>query len=425
MRLLRRCLPWIVSVVLFGCSPAASLTATPTEPDQPGPTPSATATPPTLDDSPVTLLLWLPARFSPDADNPAARLLSERLQTFDSNHPGITVSWRIKDEQGPAGLLETLRAADSAAPAALPDLVALDPTSLNTAALKGLVVPLTDIVTAPTSDDWYPHAVEAAQVDGAFFGYPFASEASVLAYRSSAFDTPPLSWSAVLESNRTFLVPAGDPDALFTLIQYDALGGSLQSSAGLPALDPTLLSSVLAFYGSARSAGVLPRDIDSYQTDMDTWQALKEGRVHSALAPLSQYFAEQGLQLLSVAPLPTRDGAGTSMGLTWSWALVAKSAHRQQAIGDLLRWLADPAFLGSWTESLGLIPPQPAALDRWSNDDQAAIAALLAATLRPRPTEETLATFGPPLHEAILDVLSEGKTPDSAALAAAQSVHRP
>ncbi|MGA9532606.1 MAG: extracellular solute-binding protein [Anaerolineales bacterium] len=401
------------------------MTATPTKPGQLDSTPSATPATDAGSDGPLNLTLWLPPRFSPDADNPAAALLAERLQAYDSSHPDITIDWRIKDAQGPAGLLETLRAAHSAAPSALPDLIALDPTSLRTAALKGLVAPLVDVVSAPTSDDWYPHAVEAAQVDGALFGYPFASEATVLAYRSSAFDTPPLSWSGLLDSNRTFLFPAGDPEALFTLTQYIAIGGNLQSSAGLPALDPTLLSSVLAFYGSARSAGTLPRDIDDYPTDMETWQALKSGRVHSALAPLSEFFAEQGSQLLSVAPLPTRDGIGTSLGTTWSWALVAQSADRQAATGELLQWLGEPSFLGAWTEALGLVPPRPTALNSWTDDNQAAVAALLATSMRPRPTEETLATFGPPLRDAVLAVLSGGKTPDSAALTAAQSIHRP
>lgn len=425
MRLVHRCFPWLLSILLFGCSPGPALTATATKPEQVGPTPSATQ-PASVDSrGPFDLTLWLPPRFNPDADNPAAKLLAERLQQFDAAHPEISIRWRIKDEHGPAGLLETLRAANSAAPSALPDLIALDPTSLNTAALKGFVLPLDEVVSAPTQDGWYPLAVKASQVDGAFFGYPFASDGSVLAYRSSAFAAPPQSWSALLESNRTFLFPAGDPDALFTLTQYEALGGSLQSGDGLPALDPTFLSSVLAFYSSGRSAGTFPTDLDSYHTETETWQALKEGRVHSAVAPLSEVFTEQGTQFISVTPLPTRDGTGTSLGTTWCWALVTRSENRQAAVGELMRWLDEPAFLGPWTEALGLIPPKPEALDRWADDDQAAVAALLANVLQPVPTEETLATFGPPLHEAILAVLDQGKTPDGAALIAAQSIHRP
>lgn len=425
MRLIRLALPLVLTSLMLGCAPAASPTAPPPTPEQPGVTPSATPAPPAESTGPVQLMLWLPPRFNPDADTPAAGLLAERLNSFDSAHPQVSIQWRVKDEQGPAGLLETLRAANAAAPSALPDLIALDPISLNTAALKGLITPLTDVVDAPTDDDWYPHAVEAAMIDGAFYGLPFASDAMVMAYRTSAFNTPPLSWSALLESNRTFAFPAGDPDALYTLVQYEALGGSLQSSSGLPAIDPTALSSVLAFYASAKNAGTLPRDVENYKSDLETWQSLKDGRVHSAVAPLSAFFAEQGSQLLSVTPLPTRDGSGTSLGETWSWALASSSTERKAAAGDLLRWLSEPSFLGMWTEALGLVPPRPDALDQWSNEKMAAVAALLATSLQPRPTEETLATFGPPLHDAVLAILNEAQTPDAAALTAAQSIHRP
>jgi ABC-type glycerol-3-phosphate transport system substrate-binding protein len=425
MRSLHRWLPWFLAVLVGGCSPGPTpaLTAAPT--DSVEPTPSVAPLPPSEDSGPMALTLWVPPRFDPDADDDAGHLLADRLRAFDSSHPGITLDWRVKDERGPAGLIETLRAANTAAPTALPDLIALDPTGMYTAALKGLITPMDGIIATPTTEDWYPHAAQAASIDGAFYGYPFASDATVLAYRASAFDTPPLSWSTLLDSNRTFVFPAGDPNALFTLVQYQSLGGGLRSDSGLPTLDPTALSSVLAFFASARTAGILPRDVTDYSTNASTWESLKSGRVYAAVAPLSRYLAEQGAQFISVAPLPTQDGAGASLGWTWSWAVVTTDPDRQAALADLLSWLQEPGFLGPWTEALGLVPPQPAALDNWSQDDRAAIAALLAASLQARPGEETLATFGPPLHEAVDAVLNESRTPDIAALAAAQAIQRP
>lgn len=370
-------------------------------------------------------MIWLPPEFDPEQETEAGQLMAARLQSFSDDHPGLTVEVRAKAKEGPGGLLETLRAASTAAPSALPDVIALDPTGLNTAALKGLIVPLDGILTAPNDTEWFAHVQLAARIDGQFYGYPFASDALVMAYRPGAFESTPRSWSGMMASERTFLFPAGDPQALFTLVQYEAVGGGLVSDAGRPSLDPIALANLLGIYGSSRSAGVLPVDATDYQTAQATWQALLTGQVHSALAPFSSYLQERGGQLISVAPLITRDGAGVSVGRTWSWAIVAKEPERQEMAAELILWLHDPEFLGAWTEAIGLIPPTPDSLDRWGDSSDSSVTTLLANSMRARPSEESLATFGPPLQEAVLSVLQGGTTPDAAALRAAQSVQGP
>lgn len=375
----------------------------------------------------MTLTVWLPPFLSPGPGNesPAAEMLSQRLQEFNQSRPDLQINVRIKAERGPGGLLETMQAATTAAPETLPDLIALDPVGLNTAALKGMIQPLGVELDPPSEESWYPHAIEASQVDGEFYGYPFASDGWILAYRSSSFTNPPLSWNQLIESSRTFLFPAGDSEALFTLIQYEVIGGTLTAEDGRPALNPTTLSSVLASYASAQSAGVLPSDLASYETPQDTWQALLNGRVQSAVSPLSAYFGSDNNTSISASPLPTRDGNGVGISQTWNWAIVTNDPVRQIAVQDLIEWLSAPEFLGPWTQALGYLPPTRAALELWEEDSNAAVATLLASSLRGRPSEENLATFGQPIHEAVIAVLNEDLTPDAAALQAAQRVQNP
>lgn len=422
----RPCLPLLAAVVFAACSPNLSsegpaATTEPTDTLAVSPTAAPGRSEPTTRD----LLLWLPPRFDPAAEGEAAQLLQSQLEAFEAEHPGVTVQTRIKGETGPGGLLETLSAAKTVAPDVLPDVIALHPAALTSATLKGLIQPLDDVTARPTEDGWFPYAVLAAEIDGGFYGLPFASDAQVFAYRTGVYSSPPRSWSLVLDTNQPFLFPAGDQEALFTLIQYQSLGGNLTGPSGRPALDPTALSRVLAFYGSARSSRLLSEDALSVTTAEQSWQAFLEGRAAGSVAPLSSFLNRPNSTFLSASPLPNRDGDGVSIAYTWSWALVATDPERQQLAADLIQMLLQPDFLGPWSEALGLLPPSTVALDNWQEGADASVVALLAPTLQPRPSEETLATFGPHLKEAVSSVLSGGMSPDEAALQAAQSVQSP
>lgn len=400
--------------------------ATPTPTPLPAtPTGPSTAVPGGSPSGPALLTLWLPPSLDPGAESTAAELLQQRLDRFQSDHPELRLEIRIKAEAGPGGLLESLRAASEAAPEALPDLVVLSPSSLHAAALKGLIQPLTGVIDPPESESWYAHAVEAATIDEAFYGLPLASDALIFAYRSSTFESAPSSWSRLLQSDRPWLFPAADAEALFTLAQYQALGGQLVGSTGRPTLDPTQLSRVLAFYGSSRSAGLLHLSATQQESARTTWESLLSGRVDAAVAWYSLFANAEDVRFITAVSLPTQSGEATSYATTLTWAMVASDATRQRRAGELLTWLSDPEFNGPWTEALGMLPPTSAALDQWSDGETASLAALLVTTLHSRPSEETLATFGPALRTATGAVLAEEMSPDAASLQAAQSIQSP
>lgn len=375
--------------------------------------------------TPMRLVLWLPGSLAPDRSTTAGALLADRLAQFEATHPQVSLYTRLKAEAGTAGLLESLIAAAAAAPSALPDLVLLDPVGLSTAALRGLIVPLDDLVAAPSEPEWYAFAVEAARVDGVVFGLPVGADAQVFAYRTDAYTSPPTSWSGLLDAQFPILFPAADPSAAFTLAQLMAEQARLYDDAGRPVIDQPKLVDVLEFYQAARSAGVLPLSARQYASVSDTWRAFKEGRTLAAEARLRPFLLEGNPAIHAAAPLPTRSGSGISMTSSWSWALVAREAERQQAVLELFQWLIDPEFLGSWTLAAGLLPPTPETLQRWPLGSTSSLASRMVTAALPAPTAETAATFGPPLQQAVLSVLSGQATPAEAALAAAQSVANP
>jgi ABC-type glycerol-3-phosphate transport system substrate-binding protein len=383
--------------------------------------PTTTALPaPTATPEPLVLRVWVAPAFAPDPQSEAGALLQARIEAFESDHPNLHVDIRLKDERGASGLVETLRAGAQVAPAAVPDLVTLEASDLVEAAAAGLLAPL-----PPLSVDVEPnYAQQSVTVNDQRFGAPFGSRAEVLVFRDEDVGPAPRSWADLISSTPPFLFAAGDPEALMTVAQYLAQGAELADAGGTPRLDPIALEEVLAFYGSALNAGLLPLTVRQYESSLETWGAFHEGRATSAIAPLHVFLAEGRLGE-SAAPIPTRDGAGTCLTSTWAWAVVAHEPDRLTAAVELLNWLTEPEFLADWTQAVGLLPPDAETLAAWEDGAEKSLATQLAAVARPIPPSATRLAVGAALRTSIDAVLSGQLTPSAAALAASQALPQP
>ncbi len=114
-------------------------------------------------------------------------LLQARLDEFQRRNPRVSIETRVKAVSGPGGLLDSLTTASAAAPQALPDLVALPRDLLETAALKGLLLPLDNLTTALDDPDWYAYAASLARLQKNIYGLPFAGDALVLGYHPNGY----------------------------------------------------------------------------------------------------------------------------------------------------------------------------------------------------------------------------------------------
>ena len=422
-----RCLPvyLILTIALSGCL-ATNPTTTPgsptTIPSSPVPTESATKAP---QPAPRSLTLWVAPPFDPDSETAAGALLTERLRAFEQIHPGLSIQVRVKSLDGPSGLLETLVAANAAAPVLLPDAITFNPSNLEDAVSKDLIIGLDNVLPVPEAPDWYEFSLPAARVSGNFVGFPIASELDILAYRSDLYTSPPRSWDDLLSEPRSFLFPAGDPLATFTMAQYLSLDGYLLNSDEDPALNPAVLSEVLTFYNAALSAQILPYSVRQITTAEQSWSVLQDNGAASAVAPLSSYLLEHDPEKLSAVPLPTQGGSGVGLASTWSWAIVTQDAERIPIVAELLAWLSAPDFLGLWTHSLGMLPPTSASLAAWPEGDDAALASSLVTVTQPMPPSSLRLTIGPVLFDAVEAVIGGGEAPTTAAQAAAEALANP
>jgi multiple sugar transport system substrate-binding protein len=382
--------------------------------------PQDTATPA----GPVTLVVWVPPQFDPASGTSAGNLLKARLAEFTTRRPGVQVEVRVKAASGVGGLLDTLTTASAVAPRALPDLVALPRSVLETAALKGLLHPFDGLTTAMEDLDWYEYARQLAHLQNSTFGLPFAGDAMALAYHPSANSSPPSNWSAALKSTGPLAFAAADPQALLTLTLYQAAGGPVQDDQGRPILDAKVLAEVLTFYQEAAKNGLLPEWTAQLQTDDQVWESLKQKRANQAATWASHYLTEP-MTDTTQAPLPTQSGTPFTLATGWMWALASPQPERQELSAQLAEFLTDRDFLTRWTEAAGVLPVRPSSLQTSPGSVSKLLQSRILLSARSFPPADIMSSLGPVLQQATLQVLKGESNPQAAAQAAAKSLAGP
>jgi multiple sugar transport system substrate-binding protein len=375
----------------------------------------------------VSLRIWVPPEFDPAAGTPAGDLLQARLDEFIRQRPGVEVQVRVKAIAGSGGMLDSLSTTRAAAPLAMPDLVALPRELLEVAALKGLLRPINDLTDILDAPDWYDYARQLSRLQGSTFGLPFAGDALVLIYRPETIPSPPADWAATLELRAPLVFPAADPLALFTIAQYQAVGGAIRDAEGRPYLDASQLTSVLAFYMQAEQNGLMPFWLTQLQSDEQVWDAFLDKRSDLAITWLSNHLAA----ILSTteeppdaafAPLPTPDGVPFTLATGWVWALATLNQDRRILSLELAEFLCEANFLAQWTETTGYLPPRSNALGAWSNVDIQPLLSQVARSAVLYPSADISTPLGASLQPAVVQILKDQTDAATAAGEAAKSL---
>jgi ABC-type glycerol-3-phosphate transport system substrate-binding protein len=393
-------------------SPTAALTATPASPP-------VTPTP-----GPIELRLWLPPQFDPAQDNPASRLLQDRLDAFVEQHPGVRLETRIKAQDGPGGLLDALSASNAAAPLALPDLILLPRIHLETAAIKGLLTPFDGLSSSINDDDWYEYASQLARLQDSTFGLPFAGDGQVMLYRPAEINSPPKDWSDLLTLSSPLIFPAADEQALFTLQQYLSTGAPVQDIDGRPTLDAAALSSVLANLVDASAAGIMPFWLTQFSTADQAWEAYLGNSGDLSVAPASLYLQELPGDSLAV-PLLTQDGKSYTLVDGWVWALSNPHPDRHELSVALAEYLTSSDFLAEWTATAGYLPPRRSALAGWPDRSLRNLVGNIVESAHLVPPADVLAVVSPALQKATIEILKQERDPEAAARQAIEQLQPP
>jgi ABC-type glycerol-3-phosphate transport system substrate-binding protein len=331
---------------------------------------------------------------------------------------------RIKSDNGPAGLLESLTTTSAAAPLALPDLIALPNADLETAALKGLLHPLDQLDEAMIDPDWFDYARSLAQIQDRIYGLPFAGDALALVYRTEATPAPPADWTAILNNTAPLVFPAADPQSLFTLSQYQAKGGTVRDEEGRPHLDEEILEEVLIFYQEAKQTGVIPLWLTQYEDDNQVWEMYNENEA-GLIITWADRFLESKLEDSAFTTLPTHDGIPYTLSSGWVWAIPAHQPEHQELSLDLAEFLTESDYLGEWTEAAGVLPTRASSLKVWSDPDIKPVVERIVLSANILPSTDVLTSIGQVLKDATMQILNGESDPETATQQAVESLTEP
>ena len=405
----------LISLGLFlstGCASLDPLLASLTPPTPvptrtarltPTPPPLPTATAPIESQTP-SLRLWLPEQFNPSAENPAAELLAERLNEFESQHSDLKIEVRIKKAETEGDILNALSITGAAAPSVLPDLVLLSRSDLEMAALLGLLHPIDGLSTSLDDPNWYSYAQQLAHIQNTGYGLPFLGDTLVLIYYPELGQI--VTWEDVLASEGDAVFPAGDPQALIGLSLYASAGGEILDSQGLPVLDQEILVRVLTLLEEGVSNETFPPSLANVTNEAQALQIYRAGSANKAMVwYLSYRPSEDG----AVTPLPGLDEASFSYATGWVWALAGSDPENQQLAVELAEFLVAEDFIAEWTNATGYLPTRPSIVPE---EDRTLTAILESA--QPIPSRDILAVLGPLMQEALTRVLN-GEQPEDVA----------
>jgi len=383
-------------------------------------TPTAAPTPA----GPPRLRVWVPPQFDPSAETPASKLLRQRLNEFSQRRPDVPIEVRVKGLDGPGGLYESLVTTTSAAQLAMPDLVLLPHPLIQTAAAKGLLRPMNGLTNALDDPDWYDYGRQLAGLQNSIFGLPFAGDALAQIYRTGENVQPGTNWQSILEAKNPFVFSAADPQALFTLAMYQAVGGKIADDQGKPMLEVDPLVKVLDFYKSAEAAGTMPSWLTQFQDDDQAWQALLDNRAGALVTWLSK-INQEGLGNSAVSEIPTPTGEPFTLSTGWAWSLTSPDPQRRQLAVQLAEFLTESNFMGRWSEAAGVLPARPSAFKAWDSDYDVEKIKTIAASAHLYPSADVLDVLGPALEEAVVAVLKGQQGALEAAQAAVKQISTP
>jgi ABC-type glycerol-3-phosphate transport system substrate-binding protein len=307
------------------------------------------------------LVIWLPPQFDPNNGTQAGELLKSQLDQYVKDHPGVTISVRIKSGAGPGGLLDSLTTASTAAPSVLPGIVILSRSDLETAADDGLLNPVDPSDININESNLFAFAINMAQTGEARYGIPFSGDALVLAYKPVQIGYPPVYWRDILQKQSILAFPVADPKGQIPLLLYQEFGGEFLGDGEDIMLQEIPLQRSLQVFSDGAEANVFPYWLTEYTSFEQSWQALQDSHATYAIIWVSQYLS-QSQNNMSVIGLPSVDKNSMTLADGWVLAFPQTSPERYLAHLALAEYLIDPEFQKKWSEAAGVLPVSRTAL---------------------------------------------------------------
>jgi len=326
---------------------------------------------------PITLRLWIPPSFSTFSGDLSSTILSERLALFHEQNPNVQIEIRLKEVEGSGSLIDSWANAAEAAPLALPDLVLLDNDQFDLAISSDLLPPLSSDEVSALGSDWYSFGTQMVEADGSRYGWPFAGDAMILMHRFSAIEEPPTRWEQVLAEPLVLAFAAGNSEANFSLLQYEALLNASGQATNYESIEDQELLSVFNFLSQGRANGNFPFWLAQLETDEQSWQAYSQGQSPMVITWSNRFFSSNDPNQ-GAGYIPSADGSIHSYVRSWAWAVASQDSSRRSLAISLAEFLSDAEFMAQWSSAAGFLPARESALTAWAPSPQQALALQIA-----------------------------------------------
>lgn len=358
----------------------------------------------------LTLVLWVPPQFAPTEENPGGNALSERLSTFEQENPGLKVEVRVKSLEGNGGLLASLATTTAAAPEALPGLVLLNRSDFETAALKGLIFPITSRAVEYNNPVYFPFVVDLTSFQGIQYGLPLFFDPLVMAYNSRLIAFPPTTWSELISQGDTVLFNLNDPKAPIPFTVYLSNKGVLVNEEGNPVLEPDPLTRTYQFFFNGANTDAFPEWLPDLQNGSDTWDAYIKGQGIYALVWASQALRNP-VDNTTITTLPGSPSNPVSLVDGWMLCITNPTAEHSKYDLLLADYLIEPEFLALWSETAGYLPAQRSVLALWADQSVAQTLTLAADQSVSVPNNEVQQLLGSILNQYAISLVRGQTSP--------------
>ena len=393
-----------------------SLTLTPGATNTPTPLPilSKPSLPAGTPDPSQGLTIWLPPELNPASGSPAAKLVAQRLESFQNQNGGIKILVRIKNLTGPQGMLDTLTITRQAAPLAMPSIVVLQRTDLESAVNQNLVYPIASLQNLKDTSDWYPYCQALAQVNQKWYGVPFSGDALILVYHPDTGKKAISTWDDVINLNQPVLFPASDPDALTTLALYQSISSEINPASSTQPLQENDLVKVFTFYQHAAHQGIFTFSLSQYDSFDQTWTAFNTHQAHLVISWASTYLKDADPQDIPL-PLPGLNGTPYTLATGNMFALSESNPDRQSISLKLIDYLIEPGFLSQLSLVSDHLPTRISANLYPTTPQKQALFDQVSKSAHLQPVLPVYLPIVSSLKEATLQVIRFQMTPQDAA----------
>ncbi|MDO9547007.1 MAG: hypothetical protein Q7J07_09715 [Pelolinea sp.] len=353
--------------------------------------------------------IWLPPQFDPNVDTEAGKMMLAQIKLFQEQYPEYEIDIRVKAETGPSSVFNTLLITSLVAPSALPSIVLIQQSNLESAAGKGIIQPIQGFSSAYDENDWYPIAGEMGEYHDEVFGLPLAADAIGLILNSNRIGSEYISLTDANRFLDTVAFAAGNLDSVVPLIFYQSIGGKFIDDQGNLSIDEQFVNEMLLSIEQYRKFGLFPETLLDYQSEEQLWNAFTSTEEDSVIAWTSRPRATAEDYFIS--PLPGIGDQAFTYARGWTWCLVNQNINHIEPSIKFMEHMSDPTFLSEWTPTTIYFPVRPSSIVGWDEPLQASIQTIMQSA-ELLPSEMVLSTIKSDMIKAVQDVMQGISTPE-------------